>query len=382
MDLQNNNKIIYISNEDYNKINYIINTLNKKYSANLEYVKNQEINCIKNNLIYNSQELTQYHIQLIKNIIKDVLNYYKDDLPNLELCFLSGSFARETNKYSSDLDLHFYYKDNLYNYKIEEIINYIISKVIKKNRDVIDPVFILNVDKVKRKEIMSLMDNSILDIKLKCDLGEFNYTYSSGKKNRFWVQYVNSRNIYDLKNYILNEILNDNREWAHCFNIIYDKNDAFKNLYDDLLNEEKSLINQNYINSKIEKLSNDLKDNSCVNSIKISLYKRVYQSKHFDLIYEYLSIIRFLLINMGENVKYLKFYELSELSGKKINSYYTSKKIMEYFMEVKKLAQYCINHNIKYGLHTDDIINYDHTNLDIKWDEVKNSIEKVIHYER
>ena len=73
MDLQNNNKIIYISNEDYNKINYIINTLNKKYSANLEYVKNQEINCIKNNLIYNSQELTQYHIQLIKNIILKTL---------------------------------------------------------------------------------------------------------------------------------------------------------------------------------------------------------------------------------------------------------------------------------------------------------------------
>ena len=176
----------------------------------------------------------------------------------MECVFISGSYARGTNKLASDLDLHFFYSAPLDDYLYEEIICFIVAKILRKRRDSIDPTFILNFHDNKDK-ITKLMDNNILEIQLITKNEILNYTYSSAKKRRFYLQYLNSRNLSDLKEYLIEKIKMEDEEYTHCFDVIYGKK-AFAKMYKQVFAEECKLITTNYIIQKIDSLINELQE--------------------------------------------------------------------------------------------------------------------------
>lgn len=115
-----NELIINISTYDYEKIKYLIN----KYKT--EYEKNKMIIVKKDGF-----EKIYLHNKLVKNIIYDILNSF-DEIKKYNVCvFLTGSFARNTNKLNSDLDLHFCYSDKYKSrlFKCEEMIYFVLLNV-------------------------------------------------------------------------------------------------------------------------------------------------------------------------------------------------------------------------------------------------------------
>ena len=374
-EISKNNKYTFeINNYEFNKINKTIYRLKNKYSKeisdlyNLEKIDSKEYDFSRLRLLINKQK------NLIISIINDVIAAYNDELKNIECIFLSGSYARGTNKMSSDIDLHIFYKKGNYNFLYEEIICYIISRIINKSRDCIDPTFILNFSDNYKSYVTSEMSNEKLKITISCLNKKINYSYKVGKKRRFYLQYNNSRDINTLKKYIKREMKKDNFEWLHCFEIIYGKN-AFYNIYNKIYNEECSIINRDYIIKRIVKLKtklNKLKLNP--NEKVISKVKKDYQSIAFDIIYEYVSILRLKLLYCGYDVKYINLYEMYDLMKKNNISNNIFNEIYKYIWNLRNLTIYCYDNNINYGLHNYDLIDYSIEKLNIEWERLKEVI--------
>lgn len=372
---QYDNYVININEKDYKKMINSINKLKKIYKDeilklyNIERINSKEFDFLKQRKFIVKQK------QTLLNIINDVLDIYSEELNNLSAIFLSGSFARGTNKMSSDIDLHFFYNNDNYNYIYEEIICYIISRIVNKSRDCIDPTFILNIDSENKTMITNKMDQNKLTIVLKYKNKKIKYSYKYGKKRRFYLQYTNTRNINKLFNYLNNEMIKHNNEWCHCFEIIKGKT-LFYKLYDKMYIKEQNIINDNYINKKINILKEKLKINKEkeINN-SISQYKNYYQSKTFEWLYEYISIIRFILIKENNVIKYLNLLEIYDKveENSKINKTIFIK-IYKYMWNLEKLSIYCYENKINYGLHNHDIINYSTKELDENLESLKSQV--------
>ena len=372
---QYDNYIINISKKDYEKMQECIYNLTKKYDYIIKTFYEIEKNNTTKFEFSNQRKFITSHKKLLIDIINDVLKIYNEELNDLSVVFLSGSFSRGTNKMSSDVDLHFFYKNDNYNYIYEEIISYIISRVINKSRDCIDPTFIFNIQNENKTMITSKMDKSKLRVILKYKNKEIKYSYKNGKKRRFYLQYTNTRDINKLFNYLSIEISKNNEEWCHCFEIIKGK-DLFNKLYDKIYNQEQNLVNDDYISNKITTLKVTIKDSkkNIINN-SISQYKKYYQSKTFEWIYEYISIIRFILIKEKRIVKYLNLLDIYDMiEESSIINKDILIEIYKYMWNLEKLTVYCHDNKINYGLHNDDVINYSTKELDKNLELLKNQI--------
>ena len=366
---------INLNKKDFKKIYKCIYILSKKYNGMINELYKTEKNNIKFFDFNNQRKFIINHRNLLVNIINDLLKMYKKELKDLSVVFLSGSFARGTNKMSSDIDLHYFYKNNNYNYIYEEITFYILSSVFNKSRDCIDPTFIFNIQSENKIMITNKMDKNKLNIILKYKFREIKYSYSSGKKRRFYLQYTNVRDINKLFIYLNKEIKKENNEWCHCFDVIKGK-DIFDKFYDEMFNREKIFINNNYITSKIVKLKKIIENSKKnITNNYISQYKHYYQSETFKWIYEYVSIIRFILIKEKNTVKYLNLLEMYDTIQE--NTIIDKKifiEIYKYMWNLEKLTVYCHESNINYGLHNNDIIDYPLKELDENLECLKKQI--------
>lgn len=166
-----------------------------------------------------------------------------------------------------------------------------------------------------------------------------------------------------------------NQEWCHCFEVIKGKN-IFNKLYDEMYIQEQNLVNNDYISNKINLLKETIKvsKKNIINN-SISQYKNYYQSKTFEWIYEYISIIRFILIKENCIVKYLNLLDIYDMIEE--NSVINKNILIEiykYMWNLEKLSVYCYENKINYGLHNDDMIDYSTKELDKNLELLKNQI--------
>ena len=377
LNIINNEKVIInLSNNDISKINNIISIGKNKFAKKIEKLKKEELLSVQKYDFKINKKIVIKHKKLVFNIINFVIKKYKKEFKGLELVFLSCGFGRQTNKLESDLDLHFIYKTDEYKYEIEEIVCYIITQILEKNRDDIDPKLIINFDKLLKKECESLMTDNDLEIILKSEKEKITYQYLSSKKKKFFLQYNNSKKINDLEKYILyNGILEKNLPWAHSYSVIYGKK-IFKKMYSKLYNIEKKLLTDNYYNNQIRILINELNSIDLdISEKNISIIKKNYQTNVFTSFYKYLNIVRLYYIKKGKNIRFLKIYELYDKvddNFKQIIDY-----ILIYIWEIKKMSIYCSLNNISYSIHTNEFIKY----YDLKkLDELFQLIKRKIIY--
>jgi len=362
---QYDNYTINLNKNEYKKMENCIELLRNKYSNKIQDLFQKEKNNMSKFEFKTQKNFIIEHKKILLDIINDVLEIYNEELKGLSVVFLSGSFARSTNKMSSDVDLHFFYNHNSYNYIYEEIVSYIISRILKKNRDCIDPTFIFNLQNENKIMITNKMTKSKLRVILKYKNKKIEYSYNPGKKRRFYLQYTNTRDINRLFDYLKNEVIKHNSEWCHCFEIIKGEK-LFCQLYDKIYMDEVNFINSSYIKNRINILKKNIKDSNLNFEIhSISQYKDYYQSKTFEWIYEYLSIIRFILIKKNYPIKYLNLLEMYDVIKKdKVIRRSVIIEIYRYMWNLEKLTVYCYENNINYGLHDIDIINYSTKDLD------------------
>ena len=375
ININNNDSItINISDNDIKKINKTIFLGKKLFEKDLSRIIKDENQSIKTYNPNKNKIIILKHQELVTNIIKYVLDKYKEELNQLEIVFLACSFGRQTNKIESDLDLHFIYKTNNYRFEYEEIVCYIITMILRKNRDDIDPKLIINFNLNTKKEIESHMTNNDLEIILNTDKEQIKYKYLFNKKKKFFLQYNNSKTIKDLEKYILNNGIKEyNMPWAHSYQVIKGK-DIFEKLYLKIYNKEKSILNNKYLNKQKELLINEINLIELnANEKNIAKIKKNYQSKVFTALYKYLNIIRLFYIKNGYEIKYLQIYKLYEIVDNQYKMIIDD--ILLYIWEIKKLAKYCNLNKINYSIHKDTMIKeYDLNNLKVLFLEIKEKI--------
>lgn len=369
---------IEVSDFEIEKIRKVIKKIEQKINLPYENVKKEEMEDINSYDFNRLKKSTIEHKKIVHFVLNEVINEYKEELKDLEVVFLACSFGRDTNKINSDLDLHFIYKNNDYDYCYEEIVCYIITTILKKTRDDIDPKLTINFDKSLKKEYEKMMDDKDLKIALRSNNFKIEYNYRYNKKKKFFLQYNNSKTLKDLQDYIYNNgIIFINQPWAHSFDIIFGK-ENFEKMYKTIYNKEKKLITYEYIYFQIELLIANFNNFKFNNEKKyISSIKKEYQSEIFTLFYKFLNILRLYYISLGNEIKYLSIYSLYDIvetRDKKIVN-----QILEYIWEIRKMSNFCNLNNVNYSLHANDIFEgYDLNKIQLKYEKIQKSIKKKL----
>lgn len=290
-----NELIINISTYDYEKIKYLIN----KYKT--EYEKNKMIIVKKEGF-----EKICLHNKLVKSIIYDILNCF-DEIKKYDVCvFLTGSFARNTNKLNSDLDLHFCY-DDIYKsrmFKYEEMIYFVLLSVFDLPRGKVHNMILSRINPAAKKILKKKLDDKELKIVLKNKSQKFGYVIEGNIKDRIYLQYGNSRSLKEVFKYLKKEVSVLNREWCHVF-YTFTMKDKFMILYRKLYLYEKRKINNKFILKRKQRIENYIYEISLAlkNAKRNSMcdFKKIFQMKEFRIIYELISSIRdYNLLNKKE----------------------------------------------------------------------------------
>lgn len=298
-----NKLVLNITNEDYDKINLLLKNLKQEYRESLNYIT-------KN---YSKFEKIKFHNQLVNKIISEVLNSF-DILNKYKVCaFLTGSFARTTNKINSDLDLLFCY-ENKYRKKLfiyEEIIFYILFSVFGTNRGKIHNVILSKINK-NNNFFQNKLDSNDLTIILQSGSKKFEYKINGNLKRRIYQQYGNRKDLKIIFKYLKKEVKFMNREWAHVF-CVFTNEAEFMRYYDKLYNYERKIINKGSIIRRMQRIKNyiDIINNKLENANKNSLceFKKLFQMEEFTLLYEYIAYKRDLLLLNGGEMKYINLAE-------------------------------------------------------------------------
>lgn len=309
--IKTNKLIINITNEEYKQINSLIDKLKNKYHQEIKNItKNKE-----------KFDKIEAHNLLVKDIIKEIIDNF-EIIKKYNVCiFLTGSYARYTNKLNSDLDLHFCYKNKYRNilFKYEEIIYYIFVSIFDLDRGKVHNMILSRIDKNNNNKINNILDHNDLEIILACDTKNIIYKLKGNIKSRIYLQYGNNKDLKNIYNYLKNEILSYNREWAHVF-YVFTNEKEFSKYYNKLLQIEMKHNSIEKINTRKENIQKKIEYiNQQINKAQkesICDFKNIFQMEAFKLFYEYLSYKRDLyllsnqewkFINLKDNREYLTY---------------------------------------------------------------------------
>lgn len=364
--IKTNKLIINITSLEYAKMILLKDKLKEKYQKYLLQVKTEQD--------YNK---IQKHNLLVKEIIKELLNNYPI-LNKYNVCvFLTGSFARGTNKLNSDLDLHFCYKRKYHKklFKYEEIIYYIIKEIFELDRTKVHNMISSRIKNKKVDKIINSLDNKPLEIIIKEKHNYTKYIISGNLKKRIYMQYYNNKDLNTLFKYLKKELLNQNKEWVHVF-YVFTNQRKFLKYYDKLFRLE---LKENDI-SKIEKRKETMKaqitsiENMLKNANKNSIitFKTIFQMEEFKLFNEYISYMRTrYLLNNND----WKFIDLLN-NNTYLNEDNIIKEIKSYMIYLFKIVEPLKN---KYSIHEDKYISNKYfLKIENKLLKINNLIKEVL----
>lgn len=299
-------------------------------------------------------EKIKLHNYLVKEIIIEVLDNF-EILKKYNVCvFLTGSFARMTNKINSDLDLHFCYK-NKYRDKLikyEEIIYYILFSVFNLNRGKVHNMILSKINQNNNKFLLNKLDSKRLKIIFRSDSKKIEYTINGNIKSRIYLQYGNRKDLKYTFKYLKKEIKLMNREWAHVFYVFTNKK-KFMKYYNQLYIYEKKKIN-NYdiirrkerIKDYIDSINNMLKT---INKNSMSDFKKIFQMEEFKILYEYISYKRDMFLINGDDWQFINLLDNQNiLKEDSIYSY-----LMDYFYSLNDVTE---PFKTRYSIHEDSYI--------------------------
>ena len=330
---------IKFNNYEWKKLNYLANKYYLKYHYQLD-----EFRC-EDDLDFSYDKEVDFinrHNFLVKKFLKELAAEFRVFKLFSVSIFVTGSFARFSNKINSDVDIHFLYSDvfKRFIYKYEEMYFYIVSYVLGIKRNNIHSVITTKLNKKFNSNANPLTVRLYKD-----DANYISYSFYENTKKRFFLQYNNSKSYKASNKYIIREILNENREWAHNFYVVLNEK-RFNDNYSKLIKFE----DRNRLIDLIENVRKNIKKDVKLNN-DISVIKRVYQQDMFANIYNTLNLVR-----MYNNKN---LYTLNEvLNSSFFDDLDIKFNIYKYLWLVKKLSLYCLNNNIIYSIHVHGDINY------------------------
>lgn len=228
--------------------------------------------------------------QIIKELILNVINEFKE-FKKIKCCIMiNGSLARGTNTLYSDIDLNYFYENENFDemINIEECVNYILQTIMRyRGKDRIHSM-VVYLPLIKNNDYKSIKNNKY---PIYFDDGVIYNKCRENAEKLMYETYNSTRDINDLSNYLNSNDNNDNiNEWANCFELIYDNN-----LYKDFVKKRKIYKGKDNIKKFITAALNSIKnDNNYIErgkkQIKIKDLKYFYKMLALDNAYKLLSI--------------------------------------------------------------------------------------------
>lgn len=319
------------------------------------------------------------HCNIIKKIIHDVIKEF-DVIKKYNVCaFITGSFARCSNKKNSDIDFQFAYPQKYKNkiFKYEEMIYYIIATVVGIKRSSVHSMLITRLNRENINYLEKTLDEKKLVVNLHSDNGDIFYEYEPNIKRRIYLQYGNCNSLKNIFKYLKYEVENNNKEWCHVF-YVFSQSKEFNNCYDRLFNYEKEIICNERISKRVRRIKekiiqiNELLEK--IDTEKISEIKLIYQKKEFAILNEYISYKRDIALFNNIDWKYINYFDNYDY----LNSDKAFNNILDYLFIMFDIVEPLEG---KYSLHNNENIvlnNYNTLKKEIKKinKEILNILEK------
>lgn len=364
---------------EYNDDNIILE-LKAKEKAQIDHVlntikpiamKEEETHFVFNHKIKTIEEEKEKTIHLLKELLKEFPDFERYPV----LIVITGSFARGTNRFDSDLDLHFIYPNHLKKLLAieEEIYLYLASVLshIKRNR--IHAVITTKLSKKNLKKCTKVQTKRELTVTLKYQDWSRSYTFYPTTKKRFYLNYRNSKSLRSFTHYLKKEIKNQNREWAHNF-LAINKEEVWNQVYASLLHYEKKQIMKQKLKKQIIDLEKRIENDSEQN------VKKRYQTNMYYQIYNTLELVRCYLILNHEDIPYFNLIAfLKNEKFLKIVSKEEFRQIYAYLDQVEHLAYTLEQAGEIFSIHYDnDIKKYVNKELIKAYQEMQQELKNIL----
>lgn len=303
------------------------------------------------NMIKLMEEYRLKVLKLLKSIIKSYV-YFE----NNAIIYLTGSFARNTVRTFSDLDLNIVYINGSgENYKeYEELFYYMISEIFNYPRRAVHSIITAFNNKTNIKYVQNNMDDENIKITLKDNDYIIKYEIPSTSKKRFYLQYINDKNyktvfknlksIYDVEGI---------KEWSNNF-LFLNKNKLVNECYNDYISYILKNTNRNRIKDFyyqiIKSIENKDYDFSYLKNIKLAV-----QMEELYFIYNSVTILQLLNIINSNKEFYNSFKKLFKNKNPKIKE--LVKIFYKYNYKLIHLNKLFEIYNLEYSIHTNNRIN-------------------------
>lgn len=333
--------------------------------------------------------LIKEHDKLIEDLITSLLKdsgIYDDK----NICtFFSGSFARGTNKSSSDLDFHFAYNCMDPSYvKYEEIFYYVLSTITNEPRGRIHPMIFTAIDNQASDYIMSNMSSDNMRISLECDEKTMcEYQIDGNIKKRMYLQLYGSKDLSRLKDYLLKWSFDTfPHEWINNFKITSGEAE-FNSMYNYICNQQYS-IDKYLLSEKVKKYVVDLDcftkrfASKKLNSTRdVKIY---YQQEEFKRIFNFYSLVRNISMQNGNYIKFNNLLSLmqDDFSCVFLQDDHIISDTYRYLWKIKKLVSCIKDCNLPYSIHSTHCllysVDFDFQQLDAEVLELNDKIMKKL----
>lgn len=308
-----------------------------------------------NNYIDMINLMEKYRIEIL-NLLKKIVKKYTY-FENNAVIYLTGSFARNTVRPFSDLDLNIVYIDDSgkkYE-KYEELFYYMISEIFDYPRRAVHSIITAFNNGKNIKYVKKNMNEEDITVTLVDKNLTIKYQIPYLSKKRFYLQYMNDKNYKTVfKN--LKKIYDNNgiQEWSNNF-LFLNQNEAVNKCYGEYISYILKSISFKKINKYYDQIINDLinenLDFSYIKNIKI-----VIQMNEFHFIYNSITLLQLLKRIKGQGKFYNSFEDIINNADQNL------KKVVMYFYEYNYkliiLNEIFKKYNLEYSIHTNKKINF------------------------
>lgn len=363
------NKYIFTFNDELTETQRLIKKYRLIYIEILQRYKELQKHIVN----YQEQMLLMRNfrnetLSLLKKIVNEYV-YFN----NNAVVFLTGSYARNTMRLFSDIDINIVYvrgTGKKYQ-KYEELFYYMICKIFDKPRKSVHSIITAFNDENNIINVQKYMDNNDIEIILKDNNNVIHYTIPFSSKKRIYLQYLNNKNYKVIFDNLITQTNNNGIfEWSNNF-LFLNNNKSVDMYYGKYI----SYILKNVDVSTIKKIYNNIiaeSNNKQLKFNKIKNIKNEIQMRELYIIYNSVLLLQLSNLKRTNCSLYNSYEDISSNATDNINNIIdTFHRYNYYIIKVNMLFE---KHNLEYSIHANDDININ------EYPDIKNLLKETIKF--
>lgn len=312
--------------------------------------------------------------ELVNGTLKEIIKTYDPLLESKPVeIFWNGSFARNSNRLSSDYDLNFLYPESLRSeiLPVEEQICASLARVLNQPRDLVHPALCCHLPLLIDSKLPDDIKKMIFRMYWTEQKPESpqEYDISLGLENLMFNSHWATREPGALRKYLLDNTIHERCEdWTMTYEVIHGQG-TVQDIFKSVVEKEKTLSQKDEFVSGLNKLLGhrcgflaDQRNRSYnFDQNKVQLIKENYKSNPLEQIFLVLSLIRRRLLLEGVDLGPIKMdgyaanEDVKRLLGEQMFERF-SYQIFHYVWATMRLESIFEKKGIRFGSHSKETI--------------------------